>query len=105
MNKQLSAVDIAADSAAKATQNLIEANAAQADMRTTELVKNVIEDFFNKGQEEKRFIDTARIPFICDDIKEIRRSIETVTRLVFIGLGIVTTLGFLMPFVVRFFIK
>lgn len=37
-----------------------------------------IEDFFDRGVIKKRFIDTDRIPFICDDLRNIHLFLKSI---------------------------
>lgn len=38
----------------------------------------VLNEYFDAGVEKKKFIDTSRIPLICQDIKVIHQSIEKI---------------------------
>ena len=80
-------------------QDTLEAAAKLADERTAQ----IIQDYFNEGEKRKRFIDTNRIPFICDDIKAIhvtndqmsddikliKQTLDLIQKIVFGFIGIV----------------
>lgn len=36
----------------------------------------VLDDYFNRGVEKKKFIDVTRIPLICQDISNIHQTLE-----------------------------
>ncbi len=38
----------------------------------------VLEEFFNRGLKEKKFVDIGRIPFICDDIRGIHGTLSEI---------------------------
>jgi len=58
-----------------------------------------LDEYFNRGVEKGKFIDTSRIPLICQDIsvihqdvKEIKETITWISRLV-IGAVVLALLG------------
>ena len=69
---------------------------------TKSIVKKAVQEFFNEGLDEKRFLDVARIPFICDDIRQIKQDMKTLTRLIYVGVGIVTTITAIIPLLEKF---
>jgi len=40
----------------------------------------LLDEYFRRGKEEKRFIDVGRIPFICDDIRGIHETLKTMNK-------------------------
>lgn len=46
-------------------------------MTEEELTKS-LDNYFNRGIDAKRFIDTSRIPFICDDIRQLNRRVSEI---------------------------
>ena len=42
-----------------------------------ELLKT-LDEYFNRGVEKGKFIDTSRIPLICQDISNIHADIKTI---------------------------
>ena len=91
----------AAATAAKLVIDTAKAN----DERSENIAKSAIQNFFNEAQDQKRFLDTARIPFICDDIRQLKNDLSLLNRYVFIGIGIVIVLGVVMPLITKVFIK
>ena len=91
--------------AATTAAKLVVDTAKADDERSTSIAKNVIQDFFNEAQEQKRFLDTARIPFICDDIKRIREDISNLSRLIWIGVGIIATASVGISLLTRIYVK
>jgi hypothetical protein len=66
----------AINATAVATEAIQKANVAQISAA----VETAIASFFDRGVQQKKFIDVGRIPFICDDLhgvheenKEIRK--------------------------------
>ncbi len=59
--------------AAAVHQEAIE-KARQAQMMS------VLEEFFQRGVEDKKFIDINRIPFICDDIRGIHSALKEINQ-------------------------
>lgn len=45
---------------------------------TEQEIIQILDTYFQRGDNSKRFLDTSRIPFICDDIKKIREEMEKV---------------------------
>ena len=39
---------------------------------------DVLDEYFNRGVDKKKFIDVNRIPLICQDISSIHKSIEKI---------------------------
>ena len=60
----------------------------------------VLEEFFNRGMSEKKFIDVGRIPFICDDVRGIHTSINeimsTLWWIKYLVLGLVSGIGLIL---------
>ncbi len=46
--------------------------------RQKEEMLNVLDEYFTRGVDKKKFIDTSRIPLICQDIKTIHEDIKEV---------------------------
>lgn len=40
--------------------------------------KKILEDYFNQGVDKKKFINTDRIPLICQDISNIHSDIRDI---------------------------
>jgi len=97
MDKDLTPVQKIADSAAQ----LVHATAKAEDERTIKIIK----DYFDEGEERKRFIDVNRIPFICDDIKAMRVKIDSNSQILYTGMGIIATLSILVPILVQLLLK
>lgn len=47
-----------------------------SDQRIASIVSESIVKFFNHGTKEGKYIDVGRIPFICDDVERLRKSME-----------------------------
>lgn len=62
----------AVNATAVAAEAVEKARAAQM----TDVVESAIAKFFDRGVQEKKFIDVGRIPFICDDIKGIHNTLK-----------------------------
>lgn len=73
----------------------------RTDERTASLIVSGIREFFDQADKEKRFIDTQRIPFICDDIKGIHKELKDIARLVYIGIGIISAVSILVNFILK----
>lgn len=70
-----------------------------SDATTKRLLTEAIQDAFGKEENSGRFIDTSRIPLICQDIKgihgevaDIKDNLKWITRLI-IGAVILALLG------------
>lgn len=48
-----------------------------SDTRIASIVSDSIVKFFNHGAKENRYIDVGRIPFICEEISGMHKSMET----------------------------
>src|SRR5882672_7686511 len=46
-------------------------------VQLAEAIKEGLDNYFNRGTVEKRFIDVGRIPFLCDDVRGIHAKLET----------------------------
>lgn len=75
---------------------MTEATQALADSKTSEAINaavvakqadtgaiaanmlQVLEEFFSRGQQEKKFIDVGRIPFICKDVEGIHSALKDI---------------------------
>jgi len=97
LSGQSKAVQTAAVTAAK----LVATTLQQNDERTLDIIRR----FFDEGQEQKRFIDVDRIPFICDDIREIKGDLKSVTRLIYVGVGIVTSISIILPIILKYVVR
>jgi hypothetical protein len=64
----------AVNATAVAQEAIEKARAAQM----TAIVESAIAKFFDRGVQEKKFIDIGRIPFICDDIGGIHESLKEI---------------------------
>lgn len=93
------------EQAAETAKKLVQDTAIAADERTSTIVRESINDFFNKGLEEKRFLDVARIPFICDDIKSIKNDMKILTKMIYIGLGVLAVAAMVIPILITFSLK
>ena len=96
-NKNLTPTDAAAETAAQ----LVHATVEATDERTIKIIK----EYFDEGEERKRFIDVNRIPFICQDIKSIKDDLKILNRYIFIGIGGLIILSILIPIIVQFILK
>lgn len=76
------------EKAAITAQNLVANTKAENDKRTLELMG----EFFDMGADRKRFLDAARIPFICADIAEIKANIAWIVKLI-IGAVVLGAIG------------
>lgn len=63
----------AAAVSSEATQKAIAAQVEAASFAA-------IEKFFNRGVQEKKFIDIGRIPFICDDINGLHLEMKEINK-------------------------
>lgn len=85
----------AVDAAAAAQEAVEKARAAQIE----NALESAMEKFFSRGLGEKRFIDVGRIPFICDDIRGIRGTIDSLKSdlwwIKYLGGGFVVAAGLL----------
>lgn len=89
--------ELAAEKAVISAAQLVENTAKLADERTIK----IIQEYFNEGEKRKRFIDTNRIPFICDDIRDIHKKIDTLSRLIYIGSGVLIAVSALLKWVIK----
>lgn len=87
--------DVAVEATTAAQQAVEEARVAQMK----EGFQNALETFFSRGVDEKRFIDVGRIPFICDDLRGIHATLESMRNDMkwakYIGGGFVIAAGML----------
>lgn len=85
----------AVDATAAAQKAVEDARAAQIEGA----LESAMEKFFSRGIGEKRFVDVGRIPFICDDIRGIRATIESLQSdlrwMKWLGSGFVVAAGLL----------
>lgn len=88
------------------SQEVVEASTIHAEkveevrqMQIMHQVREGLEDFFEGRKAKGRFIDIDRIPFICDDIADIKVSIDKINDLIWrfimamLGLLILILLG------------
>lgn len=50
--------------------------------RTVQLdtaIADGLDKYFNRGVQERKFVDIARIPFICDDIRGIHAKMDKIS--------------------------
>lgn len=73
----------------------------QNEQRKQEMM-DVLDEYFNRGIDKKKFIDTSRIPLICQDIsnihkdiKEIKGIMSWITRLI-LGAVVLALLGMVL---------
>ena len=93
MDKDSTPTQKIADTAAQ----LVHATAKAEDERTIKIIK----EYFDEGEERKRFIDVNRIPFICDDIRQLKNDLKLLNRYMFIGIGILSVISILIPIIVQ----
>lgn len=46
--------------------------------RQKEEMLDILDEYFNRGVDKKKFIDVARIPLICQDISTIHRDLSNI---------------------------
>lgn len=49
----------------------------EGDKRMAKIQWETLERYFNRGLDSKKFVDISRIPFICDDIKNIHVTMDS----------------------------
>lgn len=88
--------------AVNATAVAEEAKQKAAAAQIAVALEVAMERFFNRGVDEKRFVDIGRIPFICDDIRGIHgvlirmdNTLSLVSKIVygFIGVILIGVMG------------
>lgn len=50
----------------------------QKEKETKEYMLGILDEYFNRGVDRKKFIDVNRIPLICQDINSMHKSIEKI---------------------------
>ena len=48
------------------------------EQQTKEYLLLVLDEYFNRGVDKKKFIDVNRIPLICQDISNMHKSISKI---------------------------
>lgn len=53
-------------------------------------VRHELHSFFSlNGRDDKRALDVSRIPFICNDIKEIKKDVSFLKKIIFGAIGLI----------------
>jgi hypothetical protein len=50
----------------------------QRVFREKDEMLTILDEYFNRGVDKKKFVDVSRIPLICQDISNIHKSLEKI---------------------------
>ena len=68
-----------AQGAAQAVEIARQAQNAELLQQMAVVAEAAVIKALNRGETDKRYIDTSRIPFLCDEMRELRKSVQELT--------------------------
>lgn len=72
---------------------------------TGQMIVDSIKTAFGQGEEEQKIVRLNRVPYICEDIREIKKKQDKMMSLIWMGLGGLGVITFFLPIVLHYFWK